>query len=52
MADLCEVKKCKRDISLYYNKERWGVCETHWAKHCNDKDKFNLKDVSIFKRRE
>ena len=51
MGNLCEVKRCKRNISLYYNKEKWGVCERHWEKHCDDGDKFDLKDESIYKKR-
>ena len=38
----CDIKKCKGvAILTYYNK---SVCEKCWHKHCDEEDKFNLKD--------
>jgi len=37
----CEVKRCRNESAyIYYRRE---VCEKHWCKHSNEKDKFNLK---------
>jgi len=38
----CAIKNCKNDgIIIYYGRQ---ICEKHWLKHCNENDKFNLKD--------
>jgi len=37
----CEIKKCKEQINyMYYGH---GVCETHWKKHCDYNNSFDLK---------
>ncbi len=44
----CDVKSCRKDSRLSYEafgpgqKKSVGVCEQHWAKHCDEEDKFNL----------
>ena len=47
---MCDVSRCKRVSILSYadfgpkrNKDV-GICQHHWEKHCNDGDKFAIKD--------
>ena len=40
--ELCEVKKCKRALFIYFY--RRSVCEKHWKMHCDEGNKFDLKD--------
>lgn len=45
---VCDVKSCRKDDALQYaafglnRKKQVGVCMTHWEKHCDEEDKFNL----------
>ena len=37
----CDIKKCKEHINyMYYG---FGVCQTHWKRHCDSNDSFDLK---------
>ena len=44
----CDVKNCRRESILQYEafgpgrEKKVGVCELHWAKDCDEEDKFNL----------
>ncbi len=45
----CDVKSCRKDSMLSYEafgpsrKKSVGVCVEHWTKHCDEEDKFDLK---------
>lgn len=45
----CEIGKCKQFPLLTYAHfpdfphKQVEVCERHWAKHCDEDDKFDLK---------
>lgn len=45
---MCDVSRCKQPTLLTYaafgakRTKDVSVCEHHWTKHCDDKDKFNL----------
>ncbi|KKN92302.1 hypothetical protein LCGC14_0207930 [marine sediment metagenome] len=45
----CDVKRCRRFFYLEYAafKKRTrcvSVCDFHWQKHCDEDDKFDLRD--------
>ncbi len=47
---MCDVAKCKRESALGYaafgskrNKEV-SICNHHWQKHCDDGDKFDIRE--------
>lgn len=46
---MCHVGKCKKPTMLGYSAFGAGstkdvdVCEYHWTKHCDERDKFDLK---------
>lgn len=45
---MCDVTKCNRPTSLGYSAFGPGknkdvsICEYHWEKHCDEKDKFDI----------
>jgi hypothetical protein len=47
---MCDVGKCKRPSALGYSAFGPGrnkdvhICEYHWEKHCDDHDKFDLRE--------
>ena len=47
---MCDIAKCKREPILGYsafgpkrNKDV-SVCQYHWEKHCDDEDKFDIRE--------
>ena len=46
---MCDVGRCKHPSLLQYaafgpgRTKSVGVCDHHWEKHCDDDDKFDLK---------
>ena len=41
LMERCQIKGCKQRTYLTYYKKR--VCYEHWLRHCDEKDKFDLK---------
>ena len=41
--DKCDVPNCKSGAELTYY--RHGVCNEHFGKHCDEKSKFDLKEI-------
>jgi len=47
---MCDVARCKRDPILQYaafgsKRNRCvDVCDYHWEKHCDDADKFDIRE--------
>ena len=40
--NICEVKNCRTEgYLLYFGNE---TCKKHWEKHCDESDKFDLKE--------
>jgi len=37
---ICEIKHCNKESSIIYKGH--DVCNTHWNKHCDDDNNFNL----------
>ena len=49
---MCDIGKCKRPSILSYaafgkRTKDVSVCQHHWDKHCNDKDKFDIRLYSM-----
>ncbi len=44
---MCDIAKCKQPVYLAYAALPDGgvldVCWNHWEKHCDDKNKFDLR---------
>jgi len=41
--DKCDVPKCNHAVEISYY--RHGVCKECFDKHCDEKKKFDLKDI-------
>ena len=39
----CDVPKCKSEVEITYYGH--GVCQDCFKKHCDEKNKFDLKDI-------
>ena len=39
----CDVPKCRNEVEITYY--RHGVCKDCFKKHCDEKSKFDLKDI-------
>ena len=39
----CDVPKCRNEVEITYY--RHGVCQDCFKKHCDEKSKFDLKDI-------
>jgi hypothetical protein len=39
----CDVPKCKNEVEITYYAH--GVCKDCFRKHCDEKNKFDLKDI-------
>ena len=50
MKEKCEIKRCRRISIVGYaafgprRTKEVGVCEYHWEKHCDEADRFDLKE--------
>ena len=51
---MCDIKNCKSEEShVIWALESFRgrpVCEKHWNKHCDEKDKFTLHDKSVWRK--
>ncbi len=47
--DICDIKRCRKAFYLSYVAFGKGrtkevvVCVNHWEKHCDDKDRFDIR---------
>ncbi len=47
---MCDVTHCKKETAIGYSafgpgrKKDVDICEFHWEKHCDDDDKFDIRE--------
>lgn len=41
--NICDVPKCRSEVEITYY--RHGVCNECFRKHCDENNKFDLKDI-------